>query len=314
MIKNILLTCTLLLIAIVSFSQNNLTREEYIERYALLAIQEMQRTGIPASITLAQACLESGNGNSELSRKSNNHFGIKCKTDWEGKRVYYDDDARNECFRHYNSVEESFEDHSNFLLENSRYNDLFFLDITDYKGWARGLKAAGYATNPSYAQQLIGIIEDYELYLYDEGMGDQRMPRIVRNSLGNSSATINPFQTRLVTLRNGLKSIVVTEGDTFESIATEFGLKTWEIYQYNDYKEGRQPVVNEILYIEPKNRKGSKTQLTHTFESDDSMHYISQLYGIKLKPLYRRNRMAQGEVPETGTVIYLRKKAPKNIN
>ncbi len=312
MIRKILATIAYLTLSISAFSQNSLTRIEYLEKYELLAIQEMQRTGIPASITLAQACLESGNGNSQLSRKSNNHFGIKCKSSWTGKRVYHDDDSKGECFRHYNSVEQSFEDHSNFLLENPRYSSLFSLKLTDYKGWARGLKKAGYATNPEYAVQLINIIEQYELYLYDEGIGEKRMPRII--STGNSNdngSLINPYQTRKVTLRNGLKSIVVVSSDTFESIANEFNLKAWEIYRYNDYKEGHKTTENEILYIEPKSKKADKYHATHIFESDDSMHYVSQFYGVKLKSLYRKNRMKQGEQPLVGTVIYLRNKRPK---
>ncbi len=311
MIRKIFFPYFLFILTINTFAQSNMTREEYIQKYSLLAIREMQRTGIPASITLAQACLESGNGNSELSRASNNHFGIKCKSSWNGQRVYYDDDARNECFRSYRTVEESFIDHSDFLVENQRYGDLFMLRPTDYKSWAKGLKKAGYATNPHYANQLIDIIEDYELYLYDEGLGENRIPRIVGRPTKENTSTINPYNTRAVSLRNGIKSIEVKAGDTFESIAQEFGMNTWEIYRYNDYQEGRQPIENEILYIEPKNRKGNKNQLTHVFESDDSMHYIAQRYGIKLKPLYRRNRMKQGEIPATGTVIYLRKKAPK---
>ena len=312
MIRKFLTSTAFIILAFVAYPQSTLTRAEYIETYELLAIQEMQRTGIPASITLAQACLESGNGNSVLSRKSNNHFGIKCKSSWTGKRVYHDDDSKDECFRHYNSVEKSFEDHSNFLLENSRYSSLFTLKLTDYKGWARGLKKAGYATNPKYADQLIEIIEQYELYLYDEGIGEKRMPRIIHNSTSNNvGSLINPYQTRKVTLRNGLKSIVVVSGDTFESVANEFNLKAWEIYRYNDYQEGRKTTENEILYIEPKKKKADKKQSTHIFESDDSMHYISQFYGVKLKSLYRKNRIKQGKQPAVGTVIYLRDKSPK---
>ena len=143
------------------------TRKEYIEKYKELAVKQMRKHKIPASIILAQACLESSNGNSELARKANNHFGIKCHNGWEGKGYKHDDDRKGECFRRYNSAEESFTDHSNFLKSGSRYNSLFDLRITDYKAWAHGLKAAGYATNPKYAQMLIKIIEENRLYELD---------------------------------------------------------------------------------------------------------------------------------------------------
>ncbi len=144
-----------------------MSRKEYIDTYKEIAIREMHRSGIPASITLAQGCLESSNGNSVLSRKSNNHFGIKCKSDWKGARTYHNDDKLNECFRKYRSVEESYIDHTNFLLENPRYGYLFRISHTDFKAWAKGLKAAGYATDPKYAHRLIKIIEDEDLHMFD---------------------------------------------------------------------------------------------------------------------------------------------------
>ncbi len=302
------------ILSLVTMAQRINSREEYIQTWRTLAVSEMQRTGVPASITLAQACLESGNGNSELSMKSNNHFGIKCKSTWTGKRVYHDDDRRNECFRHYNSVEESFIDHSNFLSANPRYSELFTLDITDYKGWAHGLKRAGYATNPRYADELIRIIEEYKLYQYDQVLDNQQLIALNSKNAKPSAGTtlINPYQTRKVVLRNGVKSIVVVEGDTFTSIAREFNLNEWEIYRYNDYQKGKKPVPNEILYIEQKNNKATKAHRTHVFENDDTMHYLSQVYGIKLSKLFRLNRMRKGEKPRPGTVIYLRKKRPRN--
>jgi len=149
------------------FSQN-MSRSEYIERYKREAISQMKKYNIPASITLAQAILESADGNSELAKNSNNHFGIKCHSSWEGEKVYHDDDEEGECFRAYDNIEQSFEDHSKFLLKE-RYADLFKLNIEDYKSWARGLKKAGYATNPDYAKHLIRIIEDNDLSQIDKG-------------------------------------------------------------------------------------------------------------------------------------------------
>ncbi|MEL7588653.1 MAG: glucosaminidase domain-containing protein [Prolixibacteraceae bacterium] len=312
MTKKALYAIIFLLFYQVSFSQRIYSRSEYIELHRELAILEMQRTGVPASITLAQACLESGNGNSELSRKSNNHFGIKCKNTWTGKRVFHDDDERNECFRKYNSVDESFIDHSNFLSASPRYAELFKLKITDYQGWAHGLKRCGYATNPRYAYELIRIIEEFQLYRYDLVTDVAKIGRFNNGTSTEAAAElINPYLTRKVVLRNDLKSIVVRVGDTMESLAAEFNLKAWQLYHFNDYDYGRQPVENEILYLEAKARKASKGQETHVLESGETMHYVSQAYGIKLKPLLSRNRLKKGEKPPVGTVIYLRNKSPR---
>lgn len=316
MYKKFLAIVAISILTLNSFSQRIITREQYIETYKELAVREMIRSGVPASITLAQGCLESGNGNSKLSVKSNNHFGIKCKSTWRGKRVYHDDDRKNECFRHYNSVEESYIDHSNFLMANPRYASLFDLDITDYKGWSRGLKKAGYATASHYATELIRIIEENKLYLYDQGLDKAELARLEKNGFHDKKVEngnlINPYKQRKVAYRNGLKSIVVKAGDSFESIASEFGMKAWEIYTYNDYSPSRRLRENEILYIQPKRKKANKKYRTHRFQADDSMHFISQRYGIKLKPLYRRNRMKRDERPVVGSIIYLRKKKPKS--
>lgn len=156
--------------AVSAQEQAKLTRKEYIDKYAPLAVEQQALYGIPASITLAQGLLESGNGNSRLAREGNNHFGIKCGGSWDGPSLRHDDDAPQECFRSYDSVEESYIDHSLFLSERERYKGLFTLDPKDYKGWAHGLKAAGYATNPVYAELLIKIIEEHQLYRYDNAL------------------------------------------------------------------------------------------------------------------------------------------------
>ncbi len=310
MVQKATLIITFILLYKFSFSQRIVSREEYIEMYRVLAITEMQRTGVPASITLAQACLESNNGNSSLSKESNNHFGIKCKNYWTGKTVYYDDDEKNECFRSYDSVEDSYRDHSDFLASNPRYSDLFSLDITDFKGWAHGLKRDGYATNPRYAEHLIRIIEEYKLYKYDQGMDPRELASLQKRSLADSKRLANPYLTRKVVLRNGLKSIVVKAGDSLAGIAAEFGLKSWQLQNYNDYSRDRVPRENEIMYVEPKKRKADRGQETYILKEGETMHYVSQMFGIKLDPLYRRNRMNDKENPEAGTVIYLRHKKP----
>ena len=267
--------------------------ENYIKKYRELAVEEMKKYHIPASITLAQGLLESGAGQSTLARKSNNHFGIKCGGDWTGKTVSHDDDARGECFRAYKHPKESYEDHSKFLAGRSRYASLFKLKITDYKGWARGLKKAGYATNPRYADQLIGIIELYELHKYDE-----------KNYLKWIKKNPNPHQTYIA---NDLLYIVVRAGDSWKSISKEFDISQKKLRKYNDLYKGYALQVGDILYLEKKNKKADKEHIVHVLRAGESMYSISQKYGIRLKNLYKMNKMdADDPAPEVGTILRLR--------
>ena len=288
----------LLLILIISCltlqaQTRNKQYEDYIKKYRELAVEEMKKYHIPASITLAQGLLESGAGQSTLARKSNNHFGIKCGSDWRGKTVSHDDDARGECFRAYKHPKESYEDHSKFLAGRSRYASLFKLKITDYKGWARGLKKAGYATNPRYADQLIGIIELYELHKYDE-----------KNYLKWIKKNPNPHQTYIA---NDLLYIVVRAGDSWESISKEFDISQKKLRKYNDLYKGYALQVGDILYLEKKNRKADKEHIVHVLRAGESMYSISQKYGIRLKNLYKMNKMdADDPAPEVGTILRLR--------
>ncbi len=289
------------------------SRADYIQKYQLLAIDEMNRSGIPASIIMAQACLESGDGNSELSRKSNNHFGIKCKSYWTGKKVYYDDDVKNECFRKYRTVEDSYIDHTDFLTDNPRYFDLFKLPSDDYNGWAKGLKKAGYATARDYDKRLIKIIEDYQLYRLDYRVSFNQLTASADTKINNDGISntlrINAFQSHQIREVNGVKSVVAKQGDTYDVIAQELGLKMWELCKFNDQPKNYRPQPNEIIYVQQKNKKTNKHLKTHRVEANETMHYISQVYGIKLKPLLRRNHMKRGEEPVVGQVIYLHKKA-----
>ena len=257
----------ILLISHSLFSFSQISRTEYIQRYQVLAIQEMNRSGVPASITMAQGCLESADGNSELSKKSNNHFGIKCKSGWSGQKVYYDDDAKNECFRKYKTVEDSYIDHTNFLMNNSRYESLFKLKPTDYKGWAHGLKRAGYATAKTYANRLIEIIETNKLHRLDYKMNLDEITAFEQKQMGSkgisNSLTINAFQSHQIIKRNRIKSIVARKGDTYEIIAQELELKEWILYKFNDQPESYRPQENEIVYIQSKKRKTPKNILTH---------------------------------------------------
>jgi LysM repeat protein len=314
MIKYIL-SAIAFFIFVSGFSQIPMTREQYIQKFYPLAISEMERSGIPASITLAQGCWESQNGNSVLATEGNNHFGIKCKSDWKGKKIYHDDDAKGECFRKYVHAEASYVDHSNFLMAGSRYSFLFQLDPKDYAGWARGLKQAGYATDPGYAERLIKIIEDFKLYVYDEYGANRQMVAIQSNpeKTKNEKPAISQSKTvsRKVEIRNGLRSIVVAEGDTYESLTKRFNLKKWELGTYNDFAEGRRLSPNEILYIQSKHKKANKQHQQHVAENGDTMHYIAQRYGLKLKPLLRRNRMDAGDEPAEGQIVYLHHKRPR---
>jgi len=299
-------------ISTMAFSQN-LSREEYINRWQLVAIEEMNRSGIPASITMAQGCLESGNGNSELSKESNNHFGIKCKKDWMGKKVYYDDDRKNECFRKYKTVEESYIDHTNFLMNNQRYAFLFELDQTDYKNWAKGLKKAGYATAHDYDKRLIKIIEENKLYRLDKEISFKELAstdhRNIQNDGISNKLTLNPYNSHQVKKVNQVKSVIARDGDTFEMLAQELGLNDWELYKFNDRNPGYHPVANEIIYIQAKKNKAPKNNQIHRVQDGESMHYISQMYGIKLKPLYKRNHIKPGQKLRVGQVIYLRNRS-----
>lgn len=267
--------------------------EAYIKQYRDLAVDEMKKYHIPASITLAQGLLESGAGQSTLARKSNNHFGIKCGSDWQGKTVRHNDDARGECFRAYKHPKQSYEDHSKFLAGRPRYASLFKLKITDYKGWARGLKKAGYATDPRYAQRLIDIIELYDLDKYDKKGGLKWMKE-----------NPNPHQPYIA---NGLLYIVVRAGDTWKSISKEFDISQKKLRKYNDLYKGYELQPGDILYLEKKNRKAQKEHIVHVLRAGESMYLISQKYGIRLKNLYKLNKMDADEpAPEVGTILRLR--------
>ncbi len=297
---------------VISAAGQRYTRSEYIRKYQLLAISEMNRSGIPASIKMAQACLESADGNSEMARKSNNHFGIKCKGNWNGAKAYFDDDARNECFRKYRNAGDSYIDHTNFLLGNQRYAFLFKLPPTDYAAWAKGLKKAGYATDPAYDKKVIAIIEENQLWQLDREMTPEERVEFERQRIPaqlDGRLLINPYSTRGISLHNGLRSAVTREGDSFDLLAQEFGLKPWELLKYNDYPDGFEPRPGEIIYLQPKKGKAPGMYQYHPVAEGESMHYISQLYGIRLRSLYRVNKLHYGETVAVGTLLKLQKKA-----
>lgn len=283
--------------------RRNARYNAYIKEYAPLAVEQMKQHKIPASITLAQGLLESGAGLSTLARKSNNHFGIKCHSNWRGRKVYHDDDARGECFRAYRHPRDSYEDHSLFLKQGSRYAFLFKLKITDYKGWAKGLKKAGYATDRSYANRLITIIEDYELYKYDtEGMS-KRAARKWAKELKKKPWLANPHQ---VYIANDIAYIVARNGDTFRHLGGEFDISWKKLVKYNDLHESYTLEDGDIIYLKEKNKKADKKYKTYTVRDGDSMHSIAQKFGIRLKNLYKMNKRDADYVPEVGDVLKLR--------
>lgn len=287
--------------------QKNYTREQYIEDFSDLAMREMARVGIPASITLAQGCLESNNGNSTLAVKGNNHFGIKCH-DWTGRKIYHDDDRRGECFRKYASAYDSYMDHSRFLTTKSRYAPLFEISPHDYRGWAKGLKRAGYATANNYATLLIRIIEEHELYRYDLMVLNGSLDGLDGIDTTTYQADQGAGIQREILMNNRIDYIRSEAGDTPESLRSELGMYKNEIYRYNNLYKGAKLEPGSIIYLQPKRRKAAAGNEIHVVEEGQTMYDISQIYGVKLKHLYRMNYMMEGEQPLPGTEVNLRKK------
>ncbi len=299
----ILLLCCWVAEAVVAQRQ---TAKQYIAKYKRTAIREMQRTGIPASITLAQGILESGNGNSRLAKKGNNHFGIKCHK-WKGRRIFEDDDKRNECFRKYRNANESFIDHSDFLTGKKRYAFLFDLDAKDYKAWAKGLKKAGYATARDYAHRLIALIERYELYQYDE-ISTRKIVAYKKTKVQTPTyygGKHTPIKDR-IRYRNGVPYFVVMQGDTYESIKKELGISSRKIAKRNDFPKHKPLVLGEPIYLKRKKKRTPRKYPVHIADGEETLHDISQRYALRLKLLATNNGMRKNEIPYEGQHIILR--------
>ncbi len=277
--------------------------QAYIDQYKDLAIAEMLKYNIPASITLAQGLLESGAGMSELARNGNNHFGIKCH-DWTGARTYHDDDATNECFRAYRDVYESYEDHSRFLARQPRYRSLFRLKRTDYKGWAKGLKKCGYATSPTYAKQLIGIIELYKLHKYDKAKKYDKF-MVERSSVKDVAPSINLHPIHIYNKNYYLN---VRQGDTFRSIAREVGISYKKLAKYNERDKNDRLIPGEIIYLKKKQKKADKAYKNrpHRVKAGESMYSIAQYYGIRLESLYKMNDLSPDYSIQVGDLLRVR--------
>jgi LysM repeat protein len=303
--KQIHLILFFLCTVVVSSAQPNepkMTPESYIANFKDEAIKEMLMFNIPASITLAQGMLESGNGNSDLAVYANNHFGIKCHQ-WDGPTFTKDDDAKDECFRKYPSVLDSYTDHSQFLKTRPRYAQLFELKRNDYKGWAEGLKAAGYATDPKYTKRLLEIIESYRLYEFDK---IENVPNISPSV--SKVYTPEQIEIREVLRFHFIKYVIVKPGDTFTKIANDTDKDLWQLCKYNDLTLNDKLIAGQKLYLQPKRNKAKEP--FYTVKKGDTMRSISQLHGIKLKKLYKKNHLKPGEEPKVGDVLFLRKSKP----
>ena len=317
-------------------------QEDYIRKYSATAVREMYRSGVPASITLAQGLLESRYGQSELAVRGNNHFGIKCH-DWTGKKMYYDDDAKGECFRVYASADESFRDHSDFLRYRDRYKFLFDYDITDYRSWAYGLKKAGYATDPAYPSKLVKIIEDYHLYDYDtmtsvapDERGKESGKKAERRKRQKKSDSVQPETavipespnsieeprrltqeelgekftfslSRKIYSLNGVKFIYANEGETYSSIAGKYDLFPKEILRFNDTASDRSLMAGEVVYIQAKKTRAAKGMDKYiSDEGGETMRELSQRFGLKLKNLCKMNGRGSAYVSQPGDEFILR--------
>jgi LysM repeat protein len=296
-------------------SAQKISPEQYISQYKDLAISEMKRMGIPAAITLAQGILESESGNSDLAQRSNNHFGIKCKSTWTGDSVSHDDDEKGECFRAYKNVDESYRDHSNFLKGSVRYANLFQLDPTDYKGWAYGLKNAGYATNPRYPEILIRNIEKYNLGQYD--LFDAREipsdiakanPDPVRVSPAQFEKEVSkndvPVTGNTKMVINGSKAIFVAEGTSLLAIASRNNIKLSKLLEMNDLTKDGLLAKAGVIFLEKKKKEGNRNMAV--VQNGQTLYEIAQNYGIILKNLCEYNHLDEDAILPSGTQLFLK--------
>lgn len=307
-----------------------ITAEQYIETYKNVAIREMKEHGIPASITLAQGLLETGSGNSALAREAKNHFGIKCHKGWTGDTYYMDDDEKNECFRKYDNVDDSFRDHSLFLATRSRYAALFDLEITDYEGWAKGLKAAGYATNPKYAQLLIDRINQYDLTKYDKmalgllgeddpvqepaivAVVEENEPEIVEMAYSPENRSVFDLvdmtpDGRFIYVNNGVRFVFAKEGEIPDLMAAEFGISSEDFNEYNCLSKPNEMVFHsgDVVYLAPLKNKNRHVK-TYVVSSNETLRDVALKFGVKLKKLRKINKIGTMGYLDEGMTIKLK--------
>ena len=269
---------------------SGMTNSDYVNQWSEVAVEQMNKYKIPASITMAQAILESGSGNSMLAVKAKNHFGIKCHG-WKGKKVFKDDDSKNECFRAYKSAQESFVDHSLFLTEHNRYSFLFDLDQTDYKSWAKGLKTAGYATNPKYPKLLIDLIERLDLSKLDV-----IITPVIYESTVVQSVPQKKSSSRSAFLKNGVKCVNVEKGDTYYSISLEFGLTLTQLYRYNDFSNEKDFLeIGDIVYLKSKKKRRLFKKEEIVVDATSTVNKLSQKYSVNAKTIRRLNDITKDD-------------------
>ena len=298
---------------LVTSQSRNRSYLSYIEQYCQLAEKQQKEHGIPASIILAQGLLESGAGQSSFAKESNNHFGIKCN-EWTGAKIYRDDDKKDECFRKYDQVLDSYEDHAVFLKGRSRYTFLFELKPTDYEGWAHGLRKAGYATDPAYAYKLISIIENYNLHQYDMGENSSNnfnadnvaRAKLEKNENHGTMGTINAMVSHSIVKVNKVKFVTSLPGDTYATIADEFRITEERLRNYNEVNSSTYLKTGTRVFIDSKRNKAPKDNKTHTVQPGESMRSISQDYAIKTVSLYKMNKMTSSDGAKQGQILRLR--------
>ena len=318
--KKLFIAGGLLLNVVMAMAQDMFTPEQYVAMYKDLAIREMKRMGVPAAITLAQGILETESGNSDLVKKSNNHFGIKCKTNWTGASVSHDDDASGECFRLYKTAEDSYRDHSNFLRGSDRYSFLFKLDVKDYKGWAYGLKKAGYATNPAYPQILIKNIEQYNLQQYTL-LGADEVPKfdagkyqddveektvqekIAADEKAPDETSMLDVGDKVITV-NGSKCVYAKKGTSLLVVATKNNVALSKMLSFNELAEDGMLVKNQNVFLEKKARTGEAD--FYVAKAGESLYDIAQKNGIQLQYMLDYNKLWGNEDIQAGTKIYLK--------
>ncbi len=323
-LKNIVLFF-LLTISSASFAQQKEAVSKYISQYKDLAVAEMKRTGVPAAITLAQGIHESGAGTSKLVTASNNHFGIKCKSNWTGESVKHDDDDKGECFRKYPASEDSYKDHSDFLKNGQRYAFLFSLDPTDYEGWANGLKKAGYATNPKYPQVLIKLIEDYGLQHYtfialgripDKESGQEivsaeepaKVITVANNSANDKQVVVETKNYPAGQFKiNETKVVFVKKGTSFLSVAKQYDVDLSKIFEFNEMARTEEANKDQLIYLQRKRKTGNDE--FHLVQPGETLHAIAQEQAIRLESLLELNWLKKNEIPAVGEKLSLRSKS-----
>lgn len=328
-LKNYFLLLILALGTLAAKSQGREVIREYINSYRLIAIEEMQRTGVPAAIKLAQGIHETTAGTSDLVQRSNNHFGIKCKSNWTGESVSHTDDAPDECFRKYPNAEDSYRDHSNFLKNNQRYAALFRLNGEDYRGWAYGLKKAGYATNPKYPLLLIKLIEEYGLQDYTlMALGKKEIPlqewaagtnegpqtgviAVVQAEMENEevlplTASLKEYPDTEFRI-NETRVVYAKEGTSLLSLALRYDIPLKRLFEFNEMAEQEAISRPQLIFLQRKRKTGDTD--FHVVKAGESLYDIAQERGMRMDALRELNHLTADMLPAAGAQLYLKKKA-----